>query len=176
MAIGAGWVLGADLMVPNTASVRFRFPSGIALEPFVVASITQSSEKEEISGFDSKTTSSDLDLQLGAQLRYPLASRGPLDLLLLGGASIGIGHDEVDPDGPMNETTTDTLTLGLSWGLGLELFLGRRWALSFDALNPLASVSRTKREMDDFQQTNVDITAGAVFDPTIRALFHLYFD
>src|SRR5687767_1987285 len=38
MGIGTGWTLGGtDLMVPNTASVRFRLPSGLALEPFVVA-------------------------------------------------------------------------------------------------------------------------------------------
>src|SRR5687767_809034 len=36
MAIGAGWNIGSqDLMVPNTASVRFRFPSGLTFEPSI---------------------------------------------------------------------------------------------------------------------------------------------
>ena len=178
MGIGAGWSLGGtDLTIPNTASVRFRFPSGMALEPFVVVAISQTSQKREDPLFpDTEQTNSALDFTLGTQVRYPLASIGPVDFLFLGGVAAGFGHDEDDPNGPNNETKTNTLTIGLSWGLGLELFLGRRWTFSLDAMNPLFSVDRTSTEEMDVKNTSTTIAAGANFDPSVRGMFHLYFE
>jgi len=177
MGIGAGWTLGGtDLTIPNTASVRFRFPSGIALEPFVVLAIAQSSQKREDPLFpDTEDTSSALDATVGSQFRYPLASIGPIDFLFLGQAAFGFAHDEDDPDGANNETKTNTLNISLDWGLGLELFLGQRWTFSLDGINPLFSVNRTSTEFMDATNTTTTIAAGAIFDPAVRGMFHLYF-
>ena len=178
MGIGAGWTLGGtDLTIPNTASVRFRLPSGLALEPFVVLAVSQTTDRmENIVGPDTKDTSSELEFTVGTQVRYPMASKGPVDFLFLGGAAVGFNHNENDPSGSGNEVKNNTLVFGLSWGLGLELFLGRRWTLSFDASNPLLTITRTSVEFMDLTDTSTTISAGAVFDPSVRAMVHMYFE
>jgi len=96
-----------------------------------------------------------------------------LSLELVGSAAIS--QHKVNPDGPDNDTTTNMQALG--WGLGINYWLSRHWALSAIALNPLLSHSSTESPNGlgmGMTQTDTTTTYGIVFDPSISFLIHLY--
>lgn len=167
MGIGAGWDLPSPVDELNTASVRFRLPVGLTLEPRV--ELSTSSDRSEFGAVDVENTFTALTLAVTA--RWPLLSRGPVDWLIVGGA--GIDRDKTDPDGSNNDTT-DT-TLGLLWGLGVEYWFGPRWVLSATATNPVLSRRTVKTESvgDDMKQTTTSV--GAVFDPDVIVMLHLFY-
>ena len=77
----------------------------------------------------------------------------------------------------IDATVVSTTTVGVGWGIGLEWFLRPHWSLSFDALNPLFSIAKTSTDrpllLSDSSRTVT--TYGAVFDPTVRLMAHLFF-
>ena len=132
-----------------------------------------------------------LDASVGAQVRYPVASRGALDLVAIGGLSFSWGSGSQESNGPGdNEVATvsrQNLGASLGYGLGIEWFLGHGLALSADAQNPLVGWSRTtvvnesRSTIGDTPRTSREETSnsgfnwGLIFQPQIRVLMHLYF-
>jgi opacity protein-like surface antigen len=196
VGIGIGWVFPQDLLEPNTASARFRL-GRITLEPSINlggSSGTQASTtrttvpgaEEQVSEDEDKSSS--LDVTVGAQVRYALASRGPVDLVVLGGVGFGYGSATVDQDvnvdDQVNRTTTSNQNVGANWGLGVEWFLGKGLSLSADAVNPLVSwsQSRVRQEREqpgpfllDGETKSTTLSGGLTFRPTVRVMVHLYF-
>lgn len=165
IGIGFGYTFPADLQAPNTTSVRFRLKSGLTFEPVaVLAANGQSSDPGD-------NSSSAFELTVGGLARWPVASRGRVDLVFLGGAAFQFATN--NPDGSENDTTS--FLVGLNWGLAVEYWFGRQFTMSLNALNPLAQISRTTTEQpfgDD--QTNTTWSIGAVFDPSVMMMLHLY--
>lgn len=167
VGIGAGYSFPAQVLEPNLASVRFRFASGLTVEPTVVLATSRSTT--ELGPAETETETS--EGTFATNLRFPLAGRGKIDLVLLGGA--GISYQKQSPDGPDNDTTTTTLAL--SWGLGLDYWPKQSWCLSASATNPLFSFSRTRQEMVPQDQKSTTLSLGAIFDPAIYAMLHMFF-
>ena len=167
VGIGAGYTIPADILNPNTASVRFRFPSGLTFEPLAVLA-TQSSS-QEFMGAESENKQH--DFAVATEVRWPVGMRGKVDLVLLGGA--GISVSKTLPDGADNDTTrTD---FALSWGLGLDYWPKPRWAISASATNPLFLLSKTSQEVGDETREDTTVALGAVFDPGFRMMLHMFF-
>jgi hypothetical protein len=167
MGIGVGYSFPAQVLEPNLASVRFRFASGLTIEPTVVLATSRATT--EIGPAETETETS--EGTFAANVRLPLAGRGKIDLVLLGGASIS--YLKQSPDGPDNDTTTTTLAL--SWGLGLDYWPKQSWCLSASASNPLFSFARTRQEMVPQDQKSTTLSIGAIFDPAIYAMLHMFF-
>jgi len=167
IAIGAGYVLPADIDRINTASVRFRI-GAITLEPRVA--IAMDRQSNDAGGVE--TEDSGFDFLLETTARIPLASAGDLEFVVLGGA--GLGYSSDNPEG--NDNDSKATTISLLWGIGIDYWLTERWTLSLTASNPLLQVTSTSQ--DQFGGTSADATsvsAGAIFSPTIAAMVHLYF-
>ena len=167
MGIGVGYSIPAQLLEPNLASVRFRFPSGLTVEPTLVLSTTRSTV--EVGPAETETESG--EATFAANLRFPLAGRGKIDLVLIGGA--GLTYNKQSPDGPDNDTTS--ATFALSWGLGLDYWPKQSWCLSASATNPLFAFTRTRQEMAPQDQKTTTLTFGAIFDPGVFVTLHMFF-
>jgi hypothetical protein len=170
VGIGFGWSIPDNVETPNAVSVRVRFPSGLTLEPRLVAQSTSTTMDPGIPGVPS-TTDKMTDLVLAALLRVPVIKQGHINLEFLGAA--GVEQHKNDPDGPDNTNSTSTVFLG--WGVGISYWLSRHWQLSASAENPF--VTRTSTSMDigaGMQSTNTTTKFGVVFDPTVTFMIHLY--
>jgi hypothetical protein len=192
IGIGAGWNFGAtgqSILEPNTVGVRFRL-GGIALEPsFSLVSNNDSTGNLQhraigtLPPTDNSTngSGSGLTSNVGTQIRFTMASRGPLDLVGIG--SIGVNW------GSSTSTTnpTDTATTK-GYGVGIEWFLGHDLSLSADATNPLVSWTRTDAVTENTTTVANTMTSlnrtedkknttawGLTFSPVVRVLMHLYF-
>jgi hypothetical protein len=161
----------------NAVSARLRLASGLTLEPIVIGSFNQSVDVNNNNGVITETDIDTAVLTAAVGVRYPLASRGPVDLLILGVPAITITNTDVDPDGDNNNTTIKTRDLSLNWGIGLEWFIRPNFSFSLNALNPLVvfSIDETEDEAAVNIDTNKDLLLGAIFAPVIQGLFHLYF-
>lgn len=155
----------ADLTQPNTAGVRFVLSDGFILEPTV--RLTHSSTSVDTPGAASSASVSTTTFGVGAMARKRLASRGPVDLAGLGGASLGFSSTDV-----MNDTTNTSFSL--LWGLGLSWYFNPAWALSLDVTNPIFSLNRQSVDGFGGDTVTTNWTAGAVWDAT-QALLMLYF-
>ena len=178
VGIGAGFVFPADVTMPSVVSVRFRLGGRFTFEPAVVlGGSSQSDETDVAVGTDREDTTSELDLQLSTVVRFRMATRGPLDFVLIGAPGLSYTSTTTDPDGADNATKVSSTSLGIGWGIGIEWFLRPHWSLSFDALNPLFSIASTTtdRPMMLSDTTRTTTTYGAVFDPTVRLMGHLFF-
>ncbi len=165
LGLGINYLLGgAELDRPDGASARFRLPSGLTLEPFVrLATHGQST-------MDGDTKNAQNEFILGSNVRFPLKSRGKVDLVAVGGASLGFETD--DPDGDDNNTTITSF--GLDYGLGLEYWYSSNWCLSFTARNPFVSYVGTSFEIsDDAATSNVDV--GLIWNPMTELSLHLFY-
>ncbi|HVK78900.1 MAG TPA: outer membrane beta-barrel protein [Kofleriaceae bacterium] len=147
--------------------MRFRLDGGLSLEPLLV--LGKRSDTAEAGMAESTTTT--IELAIGVNARYPLASRGPVDLVAIGG--LGFGWRTTDPDGVGDETTTSA---AIVWGLGLDYWLGPHWQISMSATNPLVqyeSVAQNVPMVPDTSQSST--TLGLAFDPKVTAMVHLYY-
>lgn len=165
-------MLPDNVETPNTVSAVLRLPSGLTFEPRVILQSTSKTTDPGIPNVPS-TTDKTSDLQVALLVRYPIVHHGRFELELLGAA--GISQHKVNPDGPDNDTTTNTQSL--DWGVGIGYWFSRHWALSVEALNPLLSHTSTESPNGlgmGMNQTNTTTTYGIVFDPTIAFLIHLY--
>ena len=167
LGIGIGYSIPAQLLEPNLASVRFRFPSGLTIEPTIVLATARSTV--EVGPAETETESG--EGTVAANIRLPLAGRGKIDLVLIGGA--GLTYNKQAPDGPDNDTTT--ATFALSWGLGLDYWPKQSWCLSASATNPLFAFTRTRQEMAGQDQKSKTLAFGAIFDPGVFILLHMFF-
>ena len=162
--LGIGWVFpGPEVWTPNTVATRFRLESGLTVEPNLRIEASGSGDN-----IDLTTDDRDLLLAVGAMLRVPLASVGPVDFLFLGTLGLAVAID-LEPG--------DTTSLGtfLGYGLGLEFWLTQRWSLGMDATNSLLTVNWTSTD-DGLGGSNkqTDWSAGLVWNPSLRLLVTLY--
>jgi hypothetical protein len=167
IGIGAGYLLPDSLETPNITSVRFRLESGLTVEPVVVLSQLSSSVD---TGEESTTTRR--DLQAGALVRKPMISRGRYDFEGLG--AIFVGTSITSPD--VDDADTMTTSVALAYGLSVSTWINAHWQISFSALNPVASYTRSRQEQGpDSVRVDSDLLIGAIFDPTVTAMVHLYY-
>lgn len=198
VGVGVGYIFPRSILEPNTASVRFRLGGGLTLEPVVnlgggtsttgtVATLTSGPNTVSTQDGD---TGGGLNLGAGANVRYALASAGPVDFVGLAGVGVHYGsrttHLDVFVENQTQTRTNTSLQASLNWGLSVEWFITRNIVLSADATNPLASwtnttsVERSARTGDNprSQEERSSTTAldfGLVFNPSVRLMFHLYF-
>ena len=81
----------------------------------------------------------------------------------------------IDPDGPDNAVDVQAISLAVVWGFSVEWFFKQHMTLSFDALNPAILLDTTKASAGDVDATSSTSSLGAVFNPTVRLMFHMYF-
>ena len=134
------------------------------LEP----SVDLSHEKSQVAtgGGGNPDGPSTTTIAFGAMGRFQMATRGDVDLSLLGGARFGYVSRDAAND-------TDAQTFNLHWGVGLTYFLNSQWSLSFDVVNPLFLWTRTHQDQGDVSNSNYRF--GAIFVPNAQAMIHLYF-
>ena len=165
VGLGINYLLGgAELDRPDGASVRFRLDSALTFEPFVrLATHGQSTA-------DGDFKDAQNELLLGTNVRFPLKSRGKVDLIATAGGFLGL--DTSDPDGDDNNSTTTSL--GIDYGLGVNYWYNANWCLSFTARNPFVSYSSTSQEAsDDLTTSNIDV--GAIWNPLTELSLHLFY-
>ena len=175
LGLGFGWILPTDLTIPNTVAARFRLPSGLTFEPSVRLRFIGTWDESDFGGTTSEDRDRSLELELFTFVRLPLAARGGVDLVALGGAELGWSKRTVDPDGAANEQSVTTLDASLLWGLGLEWWFRHHFSLSFDATNPVVTYARSAQDTQTVDTSSSATTAGAIWEPTIRLTLHLYF-
>jgi hypothetical protein len=166
IGIGAGYDLPADVLTPNTTSVRFRLASGLTFEPSVSITRQESSTSDNFGD----TESGSFELSAAALVRLPRQIRGPVDLVFVGGA--GFGLTMFDPDGPDNNTTTTSAAL--IWGLGLEYWITEHWSVSLTGTNPLARYARSRQEASGNETITTSNAIGVVWSPDVFLMGHLY--
>ena len=167
VGIGFGYELPNSLETPNVTSARFRLASGLTFEP--VARFQQESTEIDIgmSSEEKRTT-----LELGILARYPFKSRGRVDLVLLGGASVQNVTEKPDADNIDSASTT----IDVNYGLAVEFWISRHWQISMSALNTIVSMERESQEMGIGTETVTTNTLfGAIYRPSIAAMVHLYY-
>jgi hypothetical protein len=170
IGIGFGWLFPDNIETPNTVSALIRFTSGVTLEPRVVARSTSTTMDPGVMGVPS-TTDKTTDLVLAAIIRVPVVKHGRIELELLGTA--GIEQHKLNPDGPDNDTTSNSLFLG--WGVGIGYWLSRHWELATSAENPFLTRTSTSKDIGmGMQSTETTTTFGLVFDPTVTFMIRLY--
>lgn len=168
IGIGAGYSLPTSIQTPNTTSARVRFGSGLTLEPRVVLQNTSTKMETDIT----ETSTAQRELAIGSLVRIPMVQRGKFELLLLGAAGVSI--ESTDPDGADNNTSATTLAVG--WGAAVDWWITEHWNVSFSATNPLFSLRKQTQEMPapDGDTTTTTTTVGAVWDPTISVMIHIF--
>lgn len=168
VGLGPGWNLPADVDSPNSASVRLRLPTGLTVEPRF--ELSYASESTDTAVGD--TTDTTFVFGVSAELRWPLMSRGPVDLIVSGGP--GFQYKKDDPEGDDNATTT--LSFALLYGIGVEYWFGPHWALSVTGYNPIfvRSSSTTDQPIGDASKTATTLV-GLIYDPDVAVFVHLFF-
>lgn len=169
IGIGVGYVFPTSLETPNTTSARLRLVSGLIFEPILTIATARVSRDDGTTDEEDETN----ELTLATGVRLPIVRRGKVELELLG--SVGVTTVTDDPDGPDNATTTTTLFLG--WGVGITYWLNQHWALSVSARNPLVSYSKVSRDLPppiSAEMSTSTTTIGAIFDPTVAVMMHLF--
>jgi hypothetical protein len=113
---------------------------------------------------------SNTELSVFVDARIPLRSRGKVDLVAIAGG--GIGFTESSPDGDDNNTRT--IVLDAHWGLGLEYWWTSHVAISVSATNPAFTRTSETQEMAGDDSSDTSYLFGAIWDPTIGAMVHLF--
>ena len=167
VGIGFGYVLPNSLETPNTTSARFRLASGLAFEP--VVRFQQSTVSVDVG---ESTENKETTIEIGALARYPLKRRTRVDLVLLGGAFVE--NVATSPDAMNMDTTTTRFEA--RYGLAVEFWISQHWQISMSALNTVFRTERVAEEMGAGTETvTTTSTFGAIYDPIISAMVHLYF-
>ncbi len=172
VGIGVGYDFPAGLDRPDIASVRFRLASGLTFEPLLRLITIGTTTEVQQQGPNVDDSNAAFEFTLGANVRLPLKSRGPLDFILVGGASLGFASE--DPDGDDNNSAA--FAINLNWGLSIEWWLSESWVFGFTATNPLVSYNSQSQEMGpDVTQDSSTTSLGLVFDPNVTFMLHLFF-
>jgi len=201
LGIGAGFTFPQSILEPNTVGVRLRV-GPVALEPGLrlggngtgtanKQTFTLPGQQPNVN--DNQDKASGFDLSLGVNVRYAIASHGPVDLIVIGGAGFSMGTDSSQND-VTNTTTKDTtniqsMSASVGYGLGIEWFVGHGLSVGADATNPLLvwtqsssrhSVAVTNTTTNEVTTTVTDtnqsnVTGALVWAPTVRLMVFLYF-
>jgi len=168
VGFGFGYDLPADLQVPDTTSVRFRLPGGLIIEPAI--DLSRTSDHDEVGMMD--TTDNTGVFALAGSARFPLIRSNSMDFVGVGGA--GLSLTVIDPEGGNNDTTITALSL--FYGIGIDLWIRKHWALSFTTTNPLITFLRSSTDGVGGDTVASDTTFGVIFDPDVLLMLHLFFD
>lgn len=183
VGVGAGWVFPADLLTPNTVSVRFRLASGLTIEPLANASFSQSFTHQHLAvsgGGSAAARDYTANLAFAVQVRKPLKRRGPVELHLLVTPGVSFTDTVDNPSGVQDRVFETSTVWALGWGLGVEYFppkLEQHWSVSMDATNPLFGFGYNTN-YDQATRVRTNTTAyslGATFAPAVRGMVHLYY-
>jgi hypothetical protein len=167
VGIGFGYLLPNSLETPNVTSARFRFASGLTVEP--VIRFQQASVEVDVG---SSTKNKETTVEVGSLVRYPLRARNRVDLVLLGG--LFVENVSTVPDADDMDTTVTRFEA--RYGLAVEFWISSHWHISMNALNTIFTVEKTSEEMGPGSETvTTRTTFGAIYDPAISAMLHLYF-
>ena len=173
IGIGVGYLFPAELDRPNITSVRFRLASGLTFEPRVSISGGDQTTSIKQPGPNPDDTSDGLFvLAFGTNVRWPMAGRGPVDLVLLGSASL----DYINEDPSGDDNNASLLGISVGWGLGIDWWVSQRWAVSLSAINPLFTYRNQVNDTGPGSSTTTSTTEfGAVFNPAVVLMAHLFF-
>lgn len=199
VGVSAGWSFPQSVLEPNTVGVRFRL-AGLTLEPMARlggttnsagTSATTTLPNTPASTSKSSQGSGGFDVSVGATVRYPVATKGPVDLVALVGGSVAYSSVTKNTDtgtvGAVDRQTTTGVSAGLSWGLGVEWFVSPTFSLSADATNPLVTFTTSKvsahteqplgndKVVSDSDTTSTGFDGALSFRPTVRLMATLYF-
>jgi hypothetical protein len=165
IGLGFGWALPADIDRLGMASTRFRLPSGLTLEPIVYLNTSG----ESLMDGDIKNAQN--DVILGADVRLPLAGRGPVDFVGVAGATLAASI--TDPDGSDNNTTVSGIAL--DWGVSAEYWYSQHWCFALTAKNPFISYAATTQETPAGDQDSDNKAIGLNWNPSLEATIHLFY-
>ena len=94
-------------------------------------------------------------------------------LLLYRAGALGLEQISTDREAMMPDDST--MTLGLAWGVALDYWVKRHWAISMTALNPFASLSKSTTDNAGVETSTSTNSIGIIFDPQVYLTAHLYF-
>lgn len=152
-APGIGFLAGSSV-----GSVRVRLPSGLSIEP----TVAMSHSDVDFGGERAAATT----LSGGADVRFGVARRGPVQLL--GVAGVGVSTSSSDA----GDATSTWTSVQASWGLAIDYWVQRHLAVSVAAKNPLVTRSVAGNDgMASLSQT----TYGLYLDPSIAMMVHLFY-
>ena len=176
IGIGFGYTMpGTSFSTPNTISARLQLKQTLTLEP--IARLDVSSSNGKIGTVKNSSTS--FALFAGTALRKRLAARQMVDAV--GILQVGVGVNSSSGKTAGVTTSLTEVSLGSSWGLGAEFWPKQHWSISLDATNPLLSVGNTSGKQPDpasgaiVKESSTTIFAGAVWDPSVVLMTHLYY-
>ena len=168
VGVGIGYLFPANLLEPNVSTVRLRFPSGLTVEPGLALLRNRSSSGLDAGGGPPEDAAS--LLLATAIVRYPLRTRGRVDLDALAAAAVEVLSER--PVGADNDTTNTTLALG--WGLGLTYWASSHWAFSVTGSNPFISYTKETQQLGGVDTIEKQTSLGLVFAPRILIAAHLF--
>jgi hypothetical protein len=167
VGIGFGYQLPNSLETPNVTSARFRLASGLTFEP--VLRFQQSSVEVDIG---MSQTNKETAIEAGTLVRYPLKKRGRVDLVLLGGAFL----ENISTQPEADNMDTSTTRIEGRYGMAIEFWISQHWQVSMAALNTIFRTERVSQEDGPSTETvTTTTTFGAIYDPVISAMVHLYY-
>jgi hypothetical protein len=164
------WVLSHSVVaIPiDRGGLRLRITDRLTLAPGFVHSRVARDHEGDADGSASSFALSRQELQ--ASVRWVAGSRGPMDLVVLGGADVGRSLLESDKGnsgtGPFYETW-----LGMRGGLGIEAFVRPQWSVGLDAEMNLYTSDRYKGA--NSEQRDTQLSLG--WAPGVVASTYLYF-
>jgi hypothetical protein len=168
IGIGVGYRFPTSLSTPNAASVRFRLPSGLTFEPSVVLASTSHTVD---TGTPMGGTSTELGV--GALARFSLVAHRRTDLELLAAFNVDRLNTDPNDDQPDDNTTITATTV--SYGVAVGWWITQHLQISLSATNPIVSYQHQREENGfDFVTVTNSTTFGAIFNPTVTAMIHLY--
>ena len=167
IGIGFGYVLPNSLETPNVTSARFRLASGLTFEP--VLRFAQSSVEVDVG---TSVKNKETAIEVGSLVRYPLKRRRSVDLVLLGG--LFVENVTTKPEGDNMDTATTRFEA--RYGMAVEFWVSQHWQISMSALNTVFRTERVSEEQGPATETvTTTSTFGAIYDPVISAMVHLYY-
>lgn len=168
IGIGIGYRFPTSLQTPNEASVRFRLPNAITIEPTLT--LASSSREVDVGMTQAETAT---QVGVGALARFPVISRRRTELEFLG--AFGVDRLSQDPNDQNPDDKVEVTTVAFSYGVAVGFWLTRNFQLSLSATNPLVSYAHQKEEMGfGFVSVTNTTTFGLIFDPTVALMVHLY--
>jgi hypothetical protein len=175
VGIGIGTGVGAaGITTPNIGSVRLVLAPNLMLEPQVTIDRAGGSMEAGGTTMDKPATNT---FGVGAQVRFLLAGRGPVDLSGIGGLAFGYKGSSQEINTTTNSMSNTAITV--NWGLGLSYYFAHVWSLSLDVTNDLFGWSKASTESKmggtTASTSNTDYHVGINFQPLTRLLLHLYF-
>lgn len=168
VGIGVGYRFPTALSIPNAASVRFRLPNAITIEPTLVLA-TSSAETDVGTTQGSSAT----EVGIGATARFSVVGRRRTDLELLAG--FAVDRVSQDPSDQQSDDVRTTTATSFSYGVAVGLWITKNLQLSLQTTNSLVTYVHGREEQGPgFVTVTNQTTFGLIFDPNVTFMVHLY--